>query len=297
MRGLSFRSTALVLTALIASGTPVRADGPRPVRVTIWEKLPEPWSWQPPAGEPADVYDVPVIGFGRIPARYNTRGIEVDRSNPFALHAEATLAVAAGPHRLILRSRNAARLVVDGQVVAETNPVKPNSAGHEDVPEVVPPEDPRWRYAAPGSQERIVAWTSDGQPHRVELWALVGGKKLRPETGELSVSVVAPGGLPVLVGDGGGPLDRRGLGGLRPGRAGADRGLRHRPPPRGRGERRPLLEGPPRPGPPPGRRPRRPRAARRRRTGQRRGPPRRARRRGRPTTPPSSAGWRSTRSA
>ena len=84
--------------------------------------------------------------------------------------------------------------------MAETNLVKPNSAGHEDVPEVVAPEDPRWRYAAPGSQERIVAWTSDGQPHRVELWALVGGKKLRPETGELSVSIVAPGGLPTLIG-------------------------------------------------------------------------------------------------
>ena len=50
MHGLPFRSTTLVLTALIASGTLVRADGPGPVRVTIWEKLPEPWSWQPPAG-------------------------------------------------------------------------------------------------------------------------------------------------------------------------------------------------------------------------------------------------------
>ena len=171
---------------------------------------PSPGAGNPPAGEPADVYDVPVIGFGRIPARYNARGIEVDRSNPFALHAETTLTVAAGPHRFMLRSRNAARLVVDGQVVAETNLVKPNSSGNEDVPEVVPPEDPRWRYAAPGSQERIVPWTSDGQPHRVELWALVGGKKLRPETGELSVSVVAPGGLPVLVGGGSVPLTEEG---------------------------------------------------------------------------------------
>ena len=200
MRGLCFRSTALVLTALIASGTAVRADSAEPVRVTIWEKLPEPWNWQPPAGKPADIYAVPVIAFGRIPARYNSRGIEVDRSNPFALHTETTLTVAAGPHRLLLRARHAARLVVDGQVLAATNGVKPNASGHEDVPEVVPPEDPRWRYAAPGSQERIVPWTSDGQPHHVELWALVGGKKLRPETGELSVSVVAPGGVPALIG-------------------------------------------------------------------------------------------------
>ena len=111
---------------------------------------PSPGAGNPPAGEPADVYDVPVMGFGRIPARYNARGIEVDRSNPFALHAETTLTVPAGPHRLILRSRNAARLVVDGEVLAETKRSSPTASGHEDVPEVVAPEDPRWRYAAPG---------------------------------------------------------------------------------------------------------------------------------------------------
>jgi hypothetical protein len=163
--------------------------------------LPEPWAWQAPGGEPADVYGAALVGIGRVPARYNARGIEVDRSNPFALHAETLLSVPPGPHRLILRARGAARLLVDGRVLAETMPVKPNASGHEEVPEVVPPEDPRWRYVAPGGQERIVAWTSDGQPHRLELWALVGGKKLRSETGELSVSLVAPGGVPMLVGD------------------------------------------------------------------------------------------------
>jgi hypothetical protein len=210
MRGLSFRLTALVVTALIAFASPGRTEDPGPVRVAIWEKLPEPWDWQAPAGASADEYNVPVVGFGRVPARYNARGIEVDRSNPFALHAEVTLVIPAGPRHFILRSRNAARLVVDGHVLAETNLVKPNSSGNEEVPEIVPPDDPRWRYAAPGSQERIVAWTSDGQSHHVELWALIGGKKLRPETGELSVSIAAPGGVPVLIGGDDVPLTDEG---------------------------------------------------------------------------------------
>jgi hypothetical protein len=200
MRGLPYRLTALILMVLVADTSPSRADGPDPVRVTIWEKLPEPWAWQVAADEPDDAYTVPAIGISRIPAKFSTRGIEIDRSHPFALHAEATLTVPAGPQRLILRARNAARLLVDGRVLAETKPVKPNASGHEDVPEVVPPEDARWRYVAPGDQERIVAWTSDGLPHRVELWAIVGGKRLRAETGELSVSIVAPDGVPVLVG-------------------------------------------------------------------------------------------------
>ena len=210
MRGPSIRSAALVVATLIAGSAVVHADGPGPVRVAIWEGLPEPWAWQVGSREANDTYNVPALGFGRIPARYDARGIEVDRSNPFALHAETTLETAAGPRRFLLRSRNAARLLVDGEVLAETKPVKPNSSGHEDVPEVVPPEDPRWRYAAPGSQEQIVAWVSDGRPHRVELWALIGGKKLRAETGELSVSIVAPGGLPILVGAGEVPLTDEG---------------------------------------------------------------------------------------
>src|SRR4051812_22858083 len=99
MRGLLYRSTALVLAALIVQ--PARAAGepgtpvPVPVRVTLWEALPESWDWQAPAGEPADAYDVPAMGFGRIPAKYSGRGIEVDRSNPFALHAETTLTAPA----------------------------------------------------------------------------------------------------------------------------------------------------------------------------------------------------------
>src|SRR5438309_2228950 len=62
------------------------------------------------------------------------------------------------------------------------------------------PGDPRWRYVATGDQERVVAWESDGRPHKVELWALIGDRKLRPETGELSVSFAPSGGVPRLVG-------------------------------------------------------------------------------------------------
>src|SRR5438045_2467006 len=84
------------------------------------------------------------------------------------------------------------------RVLAETKPVNPNSAGHEDVPEVAPPEDRRWRYVATGDQERVVAWVSDGKPHALVLWSVIGDRKLRHETGELSVAVAAPGRLPHL---------------------------------------------------------------------------------------------------
>jgi hypothetical protein len=201
MNGFSNRSAALFSVILIAWTSAACAAGFE--RVAIWEKLPAPWDWKVPERDPDDTFEAASLGFVRLPAKYNARGIEVDRSVPFALYAEATLKVEPGAHRLILRSRGTARLLIDGNVLAETTPIKPNTAGHENVPDVVPPEDPRWRYVGVGDQERIVPWTSDGAAHRVELWAVIGGKKLRPETGELSVSVVSPGGVPVLVGGSG----------------------------------------------------------------------------------------------
>jgi hypothetical protein len=192
------RSSALfVLLALGLVGSSTAAEG---VRVEIVEDLPQPWAWREPALVPSERFEVPALGILRVPAKLNERGIEIDRSSPFLLHAATSLRLPPGPHRLILRARGSARLIVDGATLAETNPVRPNSAGHEDVPEIAPPEDPRWREVAPGDQERIIAWNSDGQPHRVELWVLIGEKKTRPETGELSISVVAPGGVPLLVG-------------------------------------------------------------------------------------------------
>ena len=186
--------------ALISASASIAAADGGPVRVAIWEKLPANWNWEPPAGPPADAYDAPALGFARLPAKVNARGIEVDRAAPFALDACATLEVPAGPHRLILRAKGAARLLVDGKVVAETAPIHPNAAGHEGVPEPAPPEDARWREVAAGDQERVVAWDSDGRAHEVELRAVLGAKGLRPEPGEMSVSVVAPGGVPALVG-------------------------------------------------------------------------------------------------
>ncbi len=170
------------------------------VRVSIWEGLSPTWDWNAPSGRPDDAYDTPAMGFSHLPAKVNARGIEVDRAAPFAVHAETNLRMPAGTYRLILRAKGSARVIVDGRLVAETGPIQPNSSGHEAVPEVPAPQDSRWREIAAGDQERVVAWTTDGTSHTVELWAVLGARKLRPEPGEMSVSIVAPGGVPVLVG-------------------------------------------------------------------------------------------------
>src|SRR5262249_40654790 len=159
--GLLALLSALVLTTAARSG-----DGGA-VRVEIFEGLPKKWNWSPPATSPVEVYHTPALAMVRLPARYNARGIEIGRAAPLALHATTTLRASAGPHQLLLRARHAARLVVDGHVVAETRPITRNSSGHEPVPPAVDPQDPRWHAPPPSGQERLVDWESDGQEHQI----------------------------------------------------------------------------------------------------------------------------------
>jgi Protein of unknown function (DUF1553)/Protein of unknown function (DUF1549) len=171
-----------------------------PITVEVIEGLDEKWTWPLSIGRASESFEVPALGLVRLPTKYVGGGVEVDRRGPIALHASAVLKPAPGPYRLMLRSRHAARLLVDGKVVAETRPITRNSAGHEPVPPEYVPEDPRWHHLPPGGQERLVEQAADGAEHRIELWAVVGGKGLRNETGELLVAVLAPGGVPRLIG-------------------------------------------------------------------------------------------------
>lgn len=158
----------LALVSAFVLTTAAHGGDERAVCVEIFEGLPKKWDWSPPATPPVEVDHTPILAMVRLPARDTARGIEIDRVTPLALHA-TTLRAPAGRHRLLLRARHAARLVVDGHVVAETRPITRNSSGHEPVPPAVDPEDLRWHAPPPSVQERLVDWEFDSQDHRVEL--------------------------------------------------------------------------------------------------------------------------------
>ncbi|WP_169977130.1 DUF1553 domain-containing protein [Tautonia rosea] len=189
--------SGILLASLVWGVSPSAGDL---VQVEVWENLPESWDWQAPADSPADRFEVPALGIPHVPAKYSDRGIELDRSGPFALRAETTLQVPPGAYRLILRSRYASQLRLDRELVAECQFLAIRNDGHDVVRGFPPHNDPPRRPLRPGDNEQILDWTSDGLPHQVELWAIVGGKNLRPETSELSVSIAAPGEPPVLIG-------------------------------------------------------------------------------------------------
>jgi len=197
-------NTVILWLAAVLACVPVLSPGAavagESITVDVVEGLGEKWAWPLSVDQASDSFAVPALGLVRLPTKYVAGGIEADRRGPIALHASTVMKTPAGPYRLMLRSRHAARLLVDGNVVAETRPITRNSSGHEPVPAEYVPEDPSWHPLPPGGQERVVDRVGDGAEHRIELWAVVGGKGLRNETGELLAAIIEPGDVPRLIG-------------------------------------------------------------------------------------------------
>ncbi|MBI1368716.1 MAG: DUF1553 domain-containing protein [Planctomycetes bacterium] len=135
-----------------------------------------------------DAYESDAFGFPFITRKYNSKGLIIDRSATQMLRAAATIHMPAGEHDLLLRSLNGARLLIDGHVVAETPFTRGSGDGYEKVPDMSDALGTGMRVLAAGHGEKVYTFVSDGQPHVIEVRAFLGGKKYRPEIGELSVS-------------------------------------------------------------------------------------------------------------
>ncbi|MCA9113518.1 MAG: DUF1553 domain-containing protein [Planctomycetaceae bacterium] len=137
-------------------------------------------------------YQAPALAFAGVPRRYGADGLVQDHRPPLLMRAATRFEVpVTGEYRFLLRSFNAARLRIDGRIVATTDAIRAGGGGHEDVPEaddklldlndVCPP--------LPGHQHRIARVTLEAGPHVAELDAIAGGAKIRAETGELLVAI------------------------------------------------------------------------------------------------------------
>ena len=163
------------------------------VRVEVVEGVPNKPTWDFKPAPPVERYEEPAFGLVAAPKKFSPKGIVLDRSNPFLVRAAATVALPAGEYRVLLRSRNAARLSLDGKVIAETGFIKANASGHEEVPPVPAAREAGLQPPAVGHQEKLVTLTLDGAAHEFRAEAFVGGQKLRAELGELVVAVARPG--------------------------------------------------------------------------------------------------------
>ncbi|MGE0758204.1 MAG: DUF1553 domain-containing protein [Pirellulaceae bacterium] len=145
--------------------------------------------------------------------------MRVNRTIPYLLRAAAKVDLPEGKHRLLLRSRGATHLYVNGEKTL-TIPFPPGDAGgHGHVAEQQGYLNlgPSFRFAPPGTQEAWCEFESRGGEHTVILETLVGGvlgkSRRRPELGELVVAwspagsddweLVSPGSRRIIYTDAG----------------------------------------------------------------------------------------------
>lgn len=172
------------------------------VRVEICEEgVPVRNAWPPLPPQATETFHVPAFGLVDVPHKYVDTGVRGDRAIPYLLRAAAKISLPAGKHRLLLRSRSAARLQIDGAPVLNLPFAKSDSGGHGLVAEQAGFLDlgPDFRFAPPGTQETWCTLDVSAGEHVVLLETMVGGvlgkSKRRPELGELVVAW-SPAGSP-----------------------------------------------------------------------------------------------------
>ena len=163
------------------------------VLVEVLEQMPDQWSWDFVPTAPSERFTQRELAFVEVPLKYNKHGVREDRGSPFVLWAHTELDLPAGKHRLLLRSRHAARLYLGERLVAENPFPRDKTDGHNPYEPVESKVSPNIRPLQPGDQEKDVEIEVAGGWQRLRLEVFVGGKKRRPELGETSVSI-APAG-------------------------------------------------------------------------------------------------------
>lgn len=142
-------------------------------------------------------YEESAFAFSRIPQAYTDKGFRDEWPNPLRVVAEAEVELPEGKHQILLRSRRAARLWLDGRLIAE-NPFPPKiTDGHDPVEHPFIPLGKGVRFPGPGDQEKLIDIETSGRSHLFRLEFFVGGfagkSPMRPETGETLVAVSLEG--------------------------------------------------------------------------------------------------------
>ena len=152
-------------------------------------------SWPVDSDHVTDQFSRPVFALSGVPHKYSKTAVREDRSEVFLVRLTGKILLSEGRHTFLLRSMNSAHVRVDQRSLARTRFIKRNADGHEPVPDVPQARVHGMRRLPVGHAETMFTLETDGGTHVVVVEAFVGGKKLRPELGELSLSIQSEDGM------------------------------------------------------------------------------------------------------
>jgi hypothetical protein len=153
------------------------------VLVEICESgIPRNGDWPAEAVVATESFTEDAFGLFELPQKYISTGVRADRAFPTLVRASARVSLPPGKHRLLLRSRGAARLMIDGRVVLtnpcdQPRPIAVGNAGDLPFEEQVTFLDlgPGYRFAPPGIREAWVEIVFSSEPTTVVVESLLGG--------------------------------------------------------------------------------------------------------------------------
>ena len=167
-------------------------DSGKPAKKAESADSDETWSVLPTIR--TDEYTEQAFAFANVTNKYNAQGVKADRSAPYLVRAAGVVRVPPGEYTLHLRALTGVRVAFDNHIVAETPLKKPKGGDIERVPDLAKEQlVPSMPLLPPGHKEVQGRLSSDGQPHVLIIEALVGGKGIRPELGEVFVAVSKDG--------------------------------------------------------------------------------------------------------
>lgn len=161
--------------------------------VEVFEGLPDDWNWNFTYPQPSERWMHDRLALSAIPQKYGEQGTRIDRGSPHVLWLTMDTELPTGEQRILLRSRHAAKLFLDGQLIVENPFPSGRTDGHNDWVPVESKISKNIRALQPGDQEKLVELKIAPGKHRLKLALFVAGKKRRPEIGETCVAIAAKG--------------------------------------------------------------------------------------------------------
>lgn len=162
------------------------------VRVELFENVSAPRKWTFAHKEFEQVYTTDQFALKELPRKYDSKGLIIDREPTMLLHLSSTIEFEGGDYEFILRSLDASRLYIDGQLVAETGLINLNSSAHQDYYRFPDHGDELLSVAAGQNEDRKTFTLSPGK-HVVSLYRLYGNKGRGVYLGELTVGFAKQG--------------------------------------------------------------------------------------------------------
>ena len=163
------------------------------VRVQLFDGLMDR-TWGFTLDKPTLEFDIPTMAISQLPKKYNERGVIEDRQLPVLAQSYLKRSMPGGKVSILLRSKNATRLWIDGKQIASQPFLTTNGDGHEAVPEMPVPPRANLAPISQGHRENIVEVELDEGIHVFRLDAIVGGRSIRPEIGDLCVAIAMDDG-------------------------------------------------------------------------------------------------------